>query len=274
MAVGPVEQMTAAAERVTAEQFHQRVPVPPVRDEMQRLAKVLNSAFDRLERSYQQALRFSADASHELKTPLTILRTCIEAMLESATLTDGDRAAVATLLEQTQRLSNIIGSLLLLSRADAGRLTLNLTPEDLTLLTQACVDDARILAEQRHVQLECSLPPSAPAQVDALRFSQIASNLLDNAVKYNHEGGKVEVSLTKRDGSWRFSVANTGPGIPAGHRERLFERFFRAEHTAKENGQGLGLSLARELAHAHGGEIQIVRSGEGWTEFEVTFPAD
>jgi signal transduction histidine kinase len=272
MAVAPVEKMTAAAEQVTAEQFHQRVPVPRVKDEMQRLAQVLNTTFDRLERSYQQALRFSADASHELKTPVTVLRTCIEATLGSATLNDNDRAAVSTLLEQTQRLSNIITSLLLLSRADAGRLTLDLTPQDLTILTQACVEDARIIAEERHVQVECSLPPTAPASVDALRYSQIASNLLDNAVKYNREGGSVEVSLADSDGVWRLSVANTGTEIKSEHREHLFERFFRAEHTVDQNGQGLGLSLSKELARAHGGDIRLVRSADGWTEFEVTLP--
>lgn len=272
MAVAPVEEMAAAAEHVTAREFHQRVPVPPVRDEIQRLARVLNSTFSRLEHSYQQALRFSADASHELKTPVTVLRTCIEATLGSKDLTDQDRAAVNSLLEQTQRLTSIITSLLLLSRADAGRLVLDLTPQDLTSLTEACVDDARIIAEKRHVQVECSLPEVAPALVDPLRFSQIASNLLDNAVKYNHGAGEVRVSLAGGDGVWRLSVVNTGPGIKPEHQDRLFERFFRAEHTAEENGQGLGLSLARELARAHGGDLRLVRSQDGWTEFELTLP--
>jgi signal transduction histidine kinase len=272
LAVAPVEEMTAAAERVTADRLDQRVPVPPVADEIQRHARVLNSTLDRLELSYQQALRFSGDASHELKTPLTVLRTSIEAVLESPTLNDNDRGAIGGLLEQTRRLTNITSSLLLLARADAGRLTLDLAEHDLAGLTEACAEDARIVAEQRGVRVACTLPAKAPARVDPLRFAQIASNVLDNAVKYNRADGEVRVNLTDGDAVWRLSVTNTGPGIAPEHRAQLFERFFRVEHTAEEPGHGLGLGLARELARAHGGDVALIRSENGWTEFAVTLP--
>lgn len=271
-AVEPVEEMTAAAERVTAQRLDQRVPVPAVADEIQRHARVLNATLDRLELSYQQALRFSGDASHELKTPLTILRSSIEAVLDSPTLGDSEREAISSLLEQTRRLTSITTSLLLLARADAGRLTLDLAEHDLAALTEACAEDARIVAEARNITVECTLPPTALARVDALRFSQIASNLLDNAVKYNRDGGEVRVALIDSGDALCLSVANTGSGIAPEHRARLFERFFRAEHTAEENGQGLGLSLARELARAHGGDIALVCGETGWTRFVVTLP--
>ena len=274
LAVEPVKEMTAAAERVTAERLDQRVPVPVVADEIQRHARVLNATLDRLELSYQQALRFSGDASHELKTPLTVLRASIEAVLDSPTLGDSEREAISGLLEQTRRLTNITSSLLLLARADAGRLTLDLAEHDLALLTDGCAEDARIVAESRNISVECTLPKTAPARVDALRFSQIASNLLDNAVKYNRDGGEVRVALSNGGDSLRLSVANTGPGIAPEHRARLFERFFRAEHTAEGTGQGLGLSLSRELARAHGGDVALIRSEDGWTEFAVTLPKD
>jgi signal transduction histidine kinase len=273
LAIKPIEQMTVATEHITAERLDQRVPVSPIADEIQRHARALNSTLDRLERSYHQALRFSADASHELKTPLTVLRASIEAVLDSPTLGDNDRSAVGGLLEQTRRLTNITAGLLLLARADAGRLKLDFTEHDLAPLTEACAEDARIVAEQQGVQLECALPASAPASVDAVRFSQIVSNLLDNAVKYNQRDGKVRVTLGKTEGAWRLSIANTGPGIRPEDRARLFERFFRAEHSSEESGQGLGLGLARELARAHGGDVSFVRSENGWTEFAVTLPA-
>jgi signal transduction histidine kinase len=272
VAVAPVEEMTAAAERVTAERLDQRVPVPAVADEIQRHARVLNATLDRLERSYQQALRFSADASHELKTPLTVLRSSIEAVLESPELGENERAAISSLLEQTHRLTNITSSLLLLARADAGRLTLDLAEHDIAALTEACAEDARIVAEPSRVRVECSLPDTAPARVDPLRFAQIASNLLDNAVKYNCAGGQVRVALADDGKAWRLSIANTGTGIPLEDRRRLFERFFRVEHSAEQSGHGLGLGLARELARAHGGDITLVRSEDGWTEFAVTLP--
>jgi signal transduction histidine kinase len=271
-AVHPVLGITAVAERLTAEQLDQRVPVPAVPDEIQRLAVVLNSTFDRLERSYQQALRFSADASHELKTPLTALRASIEALLESPALTDTDRAAISSLLEQTRRLSTITSSLLLLARADSGRLVLDSSAQDLAQLTQACVEDARIIAEDRGIRVDCDLPATAPGVVDRIRFAQIVSNLLDNAVKYNRPGGLVAVTLAERGAFWQLHVRNTGPMIAPESRARLFERFFRVEHTQEETGHGLGLSLARELARAHGGDVALARSDEEWTEFIATFP--
>ena len=271
-ALAPVEEITAAAEGVTAERLDRRVPVPAVADEIQRLATVLNATFDRLERSYEQALRFSADASHELKTPLTVLRASIESVLESPSLADADREGIASLLDQTRRLANITSSLLLLARADAGRLVLDAAEHDLAPLTEACAEDARIVAEERGVHVDCQLPPKAPARVDTLRFAQILSNLLDNAVKYNRPGGAVRVTLSDAGAVWRLGIANTGPGIAPEHQARLFERFFRAEHSAETNGQGLGLGLARELARAHRGDIALVRSEDGWTEFAVTLP--
>ncbi len=271
-AVAPVVDMTAATELVTAERLDHRVPVPPVQDEIARLARTLNATFDRLECSYRQALRFSADASHELKTPLTIMRASIEAVLDSPELEENTRMAVSGLLEQVHHLTSITASLLLLARADAGRLILDLKKKDLSELTEGCVEDARIVAESRAVSVECEVPPSAPALVDPTRFSQILSNLLDNAVKYNHPGGEVKVRLNPNGKNWELSVANTGEEIPPENRARLFERFFRSEHTSDEPGCGLGLSLARELARAHGGEIRCESADPSWTQFVVCLP--
>lgn len=273
LAVEPVRQMTSAAEKITAQHLDRRVPVPAVEDEIKRHALVLNAAFARLERSYHQAARFSADASHELKTPLTALRAGIEALLHSPELSDGDHAAMSSLLEQTQRLSGIIASLLLLARADAGKLVLDIGSHDLTPLIEACVEDARIMASPRQIQVAASLPATAPAAIDPSRFAQILSNLLDNAVKYNHDNGGIKVTLTAKDALWHLSVAGTGSGIPADSAGRLFDRFFRAAHTAEIPGQGLGLSLSRELARAHGGDVRFVASADGWTEFVVEVPA-
>jgi signal transduction histidine kinase len=122
------------------------------------------------------------------------------------------------------------------------------------------------------VNVECELPPAAPARVDALRFAQITSNLLDNAVKYNRPSGARAHRAVLLRPAWRLSVANTGPEIAPEHRARLFERFFRADRSTEDTGQGLGLSLARELAHAHGGESDAGRSDGEWTEFTVTLP--
>lgn len=272
LAVRPVEEMTAAMRGITAESLDQRVPEPPAADEIQRHARVLNASLDRLERSYRQALRFSADASHELKTPLTVLRTSIESMLASPSLSETDRDAASELLEQTRRLSSITASLLLLARADGGRLTLDFAEHDVSALIEACAEDARIMAEPHQVQVACSLPERAYARVDAVRFCQIVSNLLDNALKYNQSGGEVRVTLENESNLWKLRIGNTGPVIAPEYQTRLFERFFRAEH-GSEGGAGLGLGLARELARAHDGDVRLIRSEDGWTEFVFEFPA-
>ena len=272
LAVQPLEEMTDAAERITADHIEQRLPVPAVADEVQRHAIALNRTFDRLERSYRQAVRFSADASHELKSSLTVMRATIEAMLESEDLSENDRNHAVVLLEQSRRLAGIISSLLLLARADAGRLVLDLHDENLAALLAGCVEDASIMADAKNIRVERTIPDVAMARVDPLRFPQIVSNLLDNAVKYNHDGGCILVVLAADGSDWVMRFANTGPAIPEEMAARLFERFFRAEHTTEERGSGLGLGLARELARAHGGDIVFERSADCWNEFVLRLP--
>ena len=201
---------------------------------------------------------------------LTILRSGIEDLLESPALIEADRRAVAALLEQTHRLSSITESLLLLSRADVGRLKLDLALTDVSEIVTACVEDAQIIAEARDIQIESDMPDHLDAVVDAGRLEQILLNLLDNAVKYNHEGGRIKISgQLAPNGSLSILVGNTGPGIPKAHASQLFERFFRSDAVAGVPGSGLGLSLARELARAHGGELILARSDNEWTEFNL-----
>jgi signal transduction histidine kinase len=271
-AVAPIQEIIDTAEHITAQHFAQRLPVPPARDELQRLATVLNATLDRLDEGFRQAARFTADASHELKTPLTVLRTSVEALLRSPELSAGDQRAVAGLLEQTKRLSSITASLLLLSRADVGRLDLDLAPGDLAEIVSLCVDDARIIAEAQRIEIEMTLPATAPALVDRTRAAQIVMNLLDNAVKFNLDGGRVRVTLDAESGHWALRIANTGPGIRPGEAAQLFTRFYRGEHTAATSGHGLGLSLSRELARAHRGDLQLAASEDGWTTFLLTIP--
>jgi two-component system heavy metal sensor histidine kinase CusS len=271
-ALRPIELIAQSAEQVTAQHLDQRVPVPEARDSVRRLALVLNDAFERLEASFQQAMRFSADASHELKTPLTALRTDIEALLRSDSLKEADQQTVAGLLEQTQRISSITSGLLLLARADAGKLGLEQSAVDLREVIVACADDARIAAEPRGIEIKLTLPDRAQVRGDQTRLMQIISNLLDNALKYNFPGGTVRIALQRIGESWSLKVANKGPGIAREQQRHVFERFFRAEHSASIAGHGLGLSLARELARAHGGDLILTRADVEWTEFHLLLP--
>jgi two-component system, OmpR family, heavy metal sensor histidine kinase CusS len=271
-ALAPVSAMAETAEKMTAKRLDAQLEERPVDDEIGRLTRVLNEMFRRLNESFRQTERFSADASHELKTPLTVLRNSIEDLLDSSTLEENDRQAVAGLLEQTRRLSAITESLLLLSRADAGRLLLDLTVVDVCEIIRACVEDAEILAEERDISIEKNLPENIWAGVDAGRLNQILWNLLDNAIKYNQAGGKVEIragtDLVQRL-VW-IEIGNSGPGIPAALAPQLFERFFRSDPRGVVEGHGLGLSLSRELARAHGGDVILLASRDRWTVFRVT----
>lgn len=269
-ALVPVRRIADSAEQINSQQFDRRVPVPDPPDEIRRLALVLNATLDHLEMSFHQAQRFSADASHELKTPLTALHADLEALLGSPTLGDEDRAAVADALGTTKRLAAITTSLLLLARADAGRLQLDLQPVDLVGIVNDCLDDTRIIAEAEGISVQAELAAPAPVRGEPTRLRQIVSNLLANAVKYNECGGSIRLALTTGGGVCALEIANSGPGIAPENVPYIFDRFFRVEHHARVSGHGLGLAISRELARAHEGNLELVRSNREETVFRLT----
>jgi heavy metal sensor kinase len=271
-ALQPLQDVANAAEQIHAKALGQRLPQRSVNDEIGRLVHVLNDTFNRLERSFAQATRFSSDASHELKTPLTIMRGEIESALRSEV--DDPRIVLDGLLEQTERLSGIVEKLLLLSRADAGALTLRKEPLDLSAMCHELVEDAEILALRKKITTKSEISPAIVVYADESYLRRILLNLLDNAVRYNVEGGTLSISLGKSDSLAVFRIANTGPEIPPEHENRIFERFYRADPSRSSDtvGSGLGLSICRELVLAHGGDIWLERVQPGWTAFALTLP--
>lgn len=276
-ALRPLQSIRRTAEQVSARGLDQRIPSTAEDPEIAALIGVLNGMMDRLEASFRQAIRFSADASHELKTPLTIMQGELENALQQAAPGSQEQAVYANLLEATQRLKAITQSLLLLARADAGQLPLRMEPLNLPAVVEELVEDARILGEDADLSIDftCSdrKPPPVPADRALLRLA--LANLLDNAVKYNRPGGRVEVALATEPLAVRLRVANTGPGVPPGAADHLFERFYRADsaRAGSTGGAGLGLSLGREIVHAHQGTLTLVESRADWTVFELMLPA-
>jgi len=270
----PLQDVANAAEQIHAKALGQRLPQPSVNDEIGRLVRVLNEAFDRLERSFAQATRFSSDASHELKTPLTIMRGEIESALRSEVDGLQIESLLDGLLEQTERLSDIVEKLLLLSRADAGALTLRKDPVDFSGMCRELAEDAEILALRKKITTKFDISPAITVYADESYLRRILLNLLDNAVKYNVEGGAVSISLGKSDSLAVFRIANTGPEIPLEHENRIFERFYRADPSRSSDtvGSGLGLSICHELVLAHGGDIRLERVQPGWTAFAMSLP--
>ena len=271
-ALKPVSALTSAAERIDINHPDARLPLPLARDEIFRLTEVLNRSFDRLQSSYAAAARFSADASHQLKTPIAVLRAGLDGLRADQSLTPDQRTEVDTLLKQTRRLTTLVEDLLLLAQADAGRLQLQATTVDLAELTRAMLDDLEVLSESRELKLEHDTPGTLEAKGDARRIALILQNLSENAAKYAGDGGTVKIVCGISEGLPSVSVANTGSPIPDESRSRLFQRFHRGNVGENIRGHGLGLNIARTLAAAQGGDVRLIRSDTEWTEFLLLLP--
>ncbi len=271
-ALRPVTKLTEAAEAVSVNDPERRLPVPEAKDEIHRLTEVLNATFARLQGAYAAAARFSADASHQLKTPVAVLRAGLES-LRDGPLTADQAEEVAGLLKQTRRLTTLVEDLLLLAQADAGRLKLAPEALDMGLLVATLGDDLSVLCADRGLTLEAEVPDALVATGDARRVAIILQNLGENAVKYAGDGGTVRLSATREGAAVVTRLANTGPAVPDEQRDRLFERFHRGAVGENIKGHGLGLNIARALALAMGGDVQLESSDGQWTVFSLRLPA-
>ena len=219
----------------------------------------------------QRAARFSADASHQLKTPVTVLRAGIEELLLRDDFKPEVYDELSALLHQTYRITGVVDDLLLLSRMDAGRLKIQFNPVDLCQLLEEWLDDFSALPDELQVQVELDCPTQLHVSGEKRYVSLVVQNLLENARKYNRGGGRIRVAA-REDGEFVvLTVGNTGRTIAGATREHIFERFHRGELGENVPGHGLGLNLARELARLHGGDVRLARSEDDWTEFEVRF---
>ena len=271
-ALAPIEEIRQAAARITPQHLDQRLPVPSTGDEIAGLIEVLNAAFERLQRSFEQSARFSADASHHLKTPIAVLRAGVEEILADPECSANTQVTAEGLLYRIHQLNSVADNLLLLARADAGRLELHKNEFDLSELLDGVLDDARALAEPLGLTVEAEVPPHLPLHADRAYVGMIAQKLLENAIKYNAPGGRVRLAARTMNGAVELSVGNSGEGIPPERASHLFERFYRVRGDERVGGSGLGLSTARELARAHGGEVSLLRADATWTELNVRLP--
>src|SRR5436305_3639149 len=237
------------------------------RTQRQRAEAALASTAEELERS----TRYSADASHQLKSPVTVLRVGIESLLSREDFKPEVYEELSALLHQTHRLTGVIDDLLLLSRMDAGHLQIASTPVNLSKLIDEWLDDLGALPDSPDVKIEKDFPIGLFVAGEKRYTSLIVQNLLENARKYNRAGGRIRVSARGNEKDVVLTIGNTGRTIPPG--ENIFERFHHSSSRLAASGHGIGLNLARELARLHGGELRLVRSESDWTEFEVRFSA-
>ena len=273
-AVAPVQAIAAQAETISASDLHQRLPAPSSQDEIAHLTSVLNGMFDRLQRSFDQVTRFTSDASHELRTPLALMRAEAESALNDRNANSDQRQLCASIIKQCLELSQIIDGLLFLSRADNRRLALEQETVDLTSLVRELREDAEILALPLNLTLQCDLPSELRVRGDRRLLSRALMNLIDNAIKYNRAGGAVVISALFHRETAVLTIRNNGDGIFGEAKEKVFDRFYRGDSLSGEvaAGHGLGLSIAREIARAHNGDVTLLRSDRQWTEFCMTLP--
>jgi heavy metal sensor kinase len=274
----PVEGMVDEIEAITdGRSLHRRVAVPLSADELARLAGTMNRMLSRLEESFASLHRFTADASHELKTPLMVLRVGVErAMLNPRTPTEALQA-LEEVLEEIHRMSELVENLLTLARADEGRAILVVEPCDLRELVNEASETAGILGEQQEIAIRTEVPTTAVSvPVDRSRIRQLLLNLVTNAIKYTPGGGKVSIGLVDQGEAAAIIIGDNGIGIPPADLPHIFDRFYRVDtarsRTGERPGAGLGLAITKWIAEVHGGTITVQsRQGRG-TVFTVTLP--
>jgi two-component system, OmpR family, sensor kinase len=274
----PIEQMVNDVEAVSdGRSLHRRIPVEDLCDEIGRLGTTLNAMLGRLESSFAALRRFTADASHELKTPLTVLRADLERAMTTPQGSTDQLVALEEGLQEAARMADLVESLLTLARADEGRFDLHREPVEMEPLVREVTETAYILGEVAGLQV--SMPVIQPVTVlgDRVRLRQLFLNLVTNAIKYTAKGGKLELSLESKDGVAVFTVKDTGIGIAGVDLPFIFDRFWRVDRARSRGGErsgvGLGLAISQWIAQAHGGSINVSsRLGRG-SSFAVTIPA-
>jgi heavy metal sensor kinase len=275
-ALAPIDAMAHKAERISAERLNERLPIENSEDELGHLARAFNATLARLEAAFDQLRRFTADASHELRTPLTAIRSVGEVALQTPKSATEYRDVIGSMLEETDRLTRLVDSLLTLSRADAGHIHMEKAQISLLGLAQEASSLVEVLAEEKRQRISVEGEPALSVSGDRLILRQALINLIDNAIKYSPVGGEILVRVgTGKDGNLMVEVVDEGPGVPQDHRLRIFDRFYRVD-TARSRewgGAGLGLAISRWAVEVHGGQISLESAeGQGST-FRVTLPS-
>jgi len=273
-AFAPLTVLTQAAERINEHNLSVQLPRTHNGDELDRLAEVLNAMTGRLHDAFKRVHEFTLHASHELKTPLTVLCGETETELRDDAIAAIQRERATSRLDELHRLARIVDGLTLLAKADAGLVTLKADPVKLDVLVRDSFDDLQILAEAPGIKVDIKECEPLMVAGDADRLRQLLLNLADNAIKYNQPRGAITMALKRQGDTAEFTMANTGPGIPPDSMPRVFDRFFRGDpaHNNAVDGCGLGLSIAQWIVSAHHGNIRIESAPNQWTTVTVILP--
>jgi two-component system, OmpR family, sensor kinase len=278
-ALAPVAEMGRQAEHITANNLSERLVIKNKSDELGQLAVIMNELLERLHASFEQQKRFMADASHELRTPIAIVRGESEvALSKQDRSTDEYRESLSIVHDESERLTRIVEDLFTLARADAGQFRTHFVPVYLNDIVSDSVRSIGVLARARDIRIEVLTNGEMPMYADEPLLRRLFTNLLDNAVKYNRSGGSVFVRCETINGHYTLRIADTGSGIPAAEQPNIFDRFYRVNKSrsrsmeTETSGAGLGLSIAQWIAELHRGRIELVSSSRDGSVFSATFP--
>jgi heavy metal sensor kinase len=267
-ALDPVERIARKAEEITQHNLSERLPVVHSADELERLSVSLNHMISRLQEAIDGSKQFVADASHELRTPLTVMRGELESLAQDPQLGRETRETLGSVLEEVERLAEIVESLFALSRLDAGEANAEWRRFDLAELAATTAEQMSLLATDKNVSVACDSAPGVVVEGDPARLKQVIVNLLDNAIKYTAAGGRVRLSVRREQGFAVLEVADDGIGIPAEALPHVFQRFFRVDtsRSREQGGAGLGLAIVKSICSAHGADIEVISEiGRGST---------
>src|ERR1700722_5308950 len=274
-ALAPLEQMTRHAEEITSERLHERLPTG-VDDELGHLARVFNNLLARLEQSFEQLRRFTADASHELRTPLTAIRSVGEVALQKDGTREEYRDTIGSMLEEVNRLTALVESLLTISRADAGRIQLHPTIFPAMELAREAAGLFEVLVEEKGQRIVVEGDEGVDVRGDRVFLRQALVNIIHNAVKHSPVGGAISVGVhSEASGNILIEVIDIGLGNPPAHPPKIFDRFYRADESRSREagGAGLGLSIAQWSVREHGGNIQLLTTPGTGCRFQIWLPA-
>lgn len=272
----PVRLIAETANRIRSDNLSERIPTPAGRDELATLVRLLNQMFDRLQSAFEQVGRFAADVSHEVKTPLSLIRLNAERLRGRVAADPEAAAAVADILEEIDRIHHVADRLLFLARAESGALQCALRPAAVGSILGPLAEDAQVLAADRGVQLVVEAVADAEIRADPGLLRQLLLNVLSNAISVTAPGGEVRLRSGPAEGGWRFEVLDEGPGLPPEQLARLFERFVRFDRRDGQTrpGHGLGLAISRSIAQLHGGTIRAEnRADRPGLRIDVELPA-
>lgn len=274
-ALAPVDEITNAARSISTQNLNLRLPVPRTGDELQRLAETMNGMIVRLDGAFTKMSQFTADAAHELRTPISLILTTAELSMGEGAPANSYRAALLEIYAEAVRMKSLIEDLMTLARADSGEGNIQFSPVNLGEAVRLASTRGELLSKSKHIDFTTNIQENALwVRGDTSALQRLFLILIDNAVKFTPASGRISISLGKRDSAAIFEIADSGPGISEGERTRIFDRFYRVDPARSRNsgGAGLGLAIGRWIADQHRATIEIDGSGGSGAIFRVSIP--